>query len=706
MRTAAVKRAAAQAAPDAAPAVGPTPASRPPAAWDPAPWTPVVSSRPAAPPVGPVSPQSSLARVPVDPIVQPKLAGAAPPAGAPAGGGTGRGSLAEVRVEPPVQPACRTCSEEAEALAPPVLRHAVLGGAGDPFEREADAVADRVTAEPAPRPVAPAVTPLSRAAALPQASARPDGAAAAAAPGAAAPVSGEVRLRRQAAQAVDGGGRPLTAAERGYFEPRFGRSFGDVRLHAGGRAGDAARAIGAHGYAVGRNVAFAQGQYAPDTPRGRWLLAHELAHVVQQRSGKADGAATAIQPVTHGPSTPTNCHNWRIPLPPWIAGSLAHLQAAYHFARNPGSAGTIRPEVTMPRGTKVLMGVPTPPSITPPGFVDLMGIKTGGVEIGEIKSTASAALAQPQAAHYLMRHTEWLARAPWTDRLDVAYGAAIGGAKPGALMSGLASVTGTGTAVGAFMGDPLKTLHLEADTMGAIVYWCTGVGTTNPAWARVFQRIMRSVIDAFWEAYRAIRGLIDDLIDWVGDNPVLAFVILVCLVIIGLIIAILAGLLEVPSVGTSTPALLGGLALSLSAAVALLALIGVDTGDLAPASEGMVAVLTEMSEAADASPAAYERDADQGGWSTATVGAAPGADMDPRIGAFAAAAAGLPARLADHAVAAVNPLSSTPLPSPTADRLAAARRAAGAIGQSPRTEIAEIGRHALTLADRIDGTTA
>ena len=57
-------------------------------------------------------------------------------------------------------------------------------------------------------------------------------------------------------------------------------------------------------------------------------------------------------------------------------------------------------------------------------------------------------------------------------------------------------------------------------------------------------------------------------------------------------------------------------------------------------------------------------------------------------------------------MAAVNPLSSTPLPSPTADRLAAARRAAGAIGQSPQTEIAEIGRHALTLADRIDETTA
>ena len=439
----------------------------------------------AAPPIGHASPQTSLARAPADPIVQRKAFGAARPAGTAPGGGTGRASLAAVRAEPPVQPACRACSEEAEASAPPVFRHAVFGGPGDPFEREADAVADRVTAEPAPRPVAPAVTPLSRAATLPQAAPTPEGATAAA-----PPVSAEVRLRRQAARAVDGGGRPLTAAERGYFEPRFGRSFGDVRLHAGGRAGDAARAIGAHGYAVGRNVAFARGQYAADTPRGRWLLAHELAHVVQQRTGGADGAAAALQPVTHGPSTPTNCHNWRIPLPPWIAGSLAHLQAAYYFARNPGSAGAIRPEVTMPRGTKALMGVPTPPSITPPGFVDLMGIKTGGVEIGEIKSTASAALAQPQAAHYLMRHTEWLARAPWSDRLDVNYGAAIGGAKPGALMSGLASVTGTGTAVGAFMGDPLKTLHLEADTMGAIVYWCTGVGTTNPAWARAFQRVI------------------------------------------------------------------------------------------------------------------------------------------------------------------------------------------------------------------------
>ena len=62
----------------------------------------------------------------------------------------------------------------------------------------------------------------------------------------------------------------------------MGRDFGEVRVHTGARAADSARAVGALAYTVGSDIVFAPGRHAPGTPEGRQLLAHELAHVVQQ----------------------------------------------------------------------------------------------------------------------------------------------------------------------------------------------------------------------------------------------------------------------------------------------------------------------------------------------------------------------------------------------------------------------------------------
>jgi len=87
-----------------------------------------------------------------------------------------------------------------------------------------------------------------------------------------------------AARAVSGAGRPLPAALRAYFEPRYGTSFAAVRIHTDGLAGTAARAIDAEAYAYGRDVAFAPGRYRPDTRTGLHLIGHELAHVAQGRS--------------------------------------------------------------------------------------------------------------------------------------------------------------------------------------------------------------------------------------------------------------------------------------------------------------------------------------------------------------------------------------------------------------------------------------
>ncbi len=77
-------------------------------------------------------------------------------------------------------------------------------------------------------------------------------------------------------------GRPLDTATRAFFEPRFGHDFSRVRIHTDARAVESARAVNALAYVVRSNMVFGENQYDPMTWRGRHLLGHELAHVVQQ----------------------------------------------------------------------------------------------------------------------------------------------------------------------------------------------------------------------------------------------------------------------------------------------------------------------------------------------------------------------------------------------------------------------------------------
>jgi hypothetical protein len=71
------------------------------------------------------------------------------------------------------------------------------------------------------------------------------------------------------------------------------RDFSDVRVHVGSRAAHSAREVNALAYTVGPHIVFGEGQFDPSTTRGKRLLAHELAHVVQQGSG--GGARQAVQ---------------------------------------------------------------------------------------------------------------------------------------------------------------------------------------------------------------------------------------------------------------------------------------------------------------------------------------------------------------------------------------------------------------------------
>lgn len=97
---------------------------------------------------------------------------------------------------------------------------------------------------------------------------------------------------------VQGGGQPLPASLRSFFEPRFGRDFGAVRLQTDGTAAQTAQALNAQAFTLGNRIAFGAGHYAPDSDQGRRLLAHELTHVVQQGHAPrpAAGAGANVTP--------------------------------------------------------------------------------------------------------------------------------------------------------------------------------------------------------------------------------------------------------------------------------------------------------------------------------------------------------------------------------------------------------------------------
>jgi hypothetical protein len=168
-----------------------------------------------------------------------------------------------------------------------------------------------------------------------------------------------------AAPPLVGQGRSLEPATRQEMEQGFGRDFGAIRVHDDARAHDSARALGAIAYAAGDNIVFGAGHYAPETPAGRSLLAHELAHTVQQ-SGvqmKADGplpaaadarleaeADSAARAVTAGRPAPSLSRIsapavFRATGPVSTGGSaIKKSQPGPNFTLTEGGAGTIEQE--------------------------------------------------------------------------------------------------------------------------------------------------------------------------------------------------------------------------------------------------------------------------------------------------------------------------------------------------------------------------
>ena len=100
---------------------------------------------------------------------------------------------------------------------------------------------------------------------------------------------------------------PLDERDRPTMEARFGQDFSGLRIHADHIASASAERIGAAAYAAGPHIVFAPGQYAPVTNVGRHLLAHELAHVVQQRKHPVSGDSI---PLRRDPQAEQDAVSW------------------------------------------------------------------------------------------------------------------------------------------------------------------------------------------------------------------------------------------------------------------------------------------------------------------------------------------------------------------------------------------------------------
>ena len=89
-------------------------------------------------------------------------------------------------------------------------------------------------------------------------------------------------------------GEALDSQQRTFFEGRFGHDFGRVRVHTDAAAAESASAVNASAFTVGHHVVFGRNQFQPGTSVGRELLAHELAHVVQQRGASVPSSGLRI----------------------------------------------------------------------------------------------------------------------------------------------------------------------------------------------------------------------------------------------------------------------------------------------------------------------------------------------------------------------------------------------------------------------------
>jgi len=167
---------------------------------------------------------------------------------------------------------------------PQLQRKLAVGAVNNPLEAEADRVADQVMRMPDPD--LPATALRRKCSACDEAVQRKCASCEEEDAKLQKKADGRTVSAREAPAIVhdvlSSPGRPLEPSTRAFFEPRMGYDLSQVRVHGGSKAAESATAVNALAYTIGSHIVFADGQYAPGRLDGNRLLAHELAHVVQQ----------------------------------------------------------------------------------------------------------------------------------------------------------------------------------------------------------------------------------------------------------------------------------------------------------------------------------------------------------------------------------------------------------------------------------------
>ncbi len=155
-----------------------------------------------------------------------------------------------------------------------------VGAPDDPYEKEADAVADKVMRMPEQnfvqrkcadcekneklqrKPVSESITPLIQ-----------------------TKSEGNATVSKVTADAIHsskGSGGALDSNTQSFMSSRFGTDFSNVKIHTGSYAVQMSRELNAQAFTVGSDIYFNSGKYNPQSDTGKHLLAHELTHIVQQ----------------------------------------------------------------------------------------------------------------------------------------------------------------------------------------------------------------------------------------------------------------------------------------------------------------------------------------------------------------------------------------------------------------------------------------
>lgn len=319
------------------------------------------------------------------------------------------------------------------AVSAPLRAKLWIGKANDPKEREADEMANsvmRMTAPPLRRACTACAEQDLRRSASPMAGNQP-----VAAP---ADVARGVRSLR-------GRGQPLSPSLRSYYEPRFGHSFENVRLHTDPGSGEIARKINARAFAYGNDIAFAPGEYQPETKQGKWLLAHELAHVVQNGPGSTRGTVSRAKANTRETAGGCGiCFKEEYPgNTAAMIGNAAHYAIQTDIIKN--SSGTVATEFMAYGNHK--RGGKRP---------DVVWALENGVQMAEIK---------PDTEHGSQGISDLADRLKW---LQMQYPNRIVTLRP----MGPGGTTQMFDMRAFFAGCALQKLHYRFTAPGFIQYWC------------------------------------------------------------------------------------------------------------------------------------------------------------------------------------------------------------------------------------------